>query len=96
MRYVVYVVYDVPDDGVRYRVSRVLEEFGLERLQKSVFAGILSRNLIEELSLVLDETVGGEEADIRIILAPPSYKDRVIVVRSMYDFSLDREEVVFI
>ncbi len=90
-----YVVYDIPDDRLRTKVADVLKDFGLERLQKSVFFGRLTRNRVEELCLVLDDLIGRKEADVRIIFVPPSFVDKVIVVRAMYDFgSFEREVIV--
>lgn len=40
-----YVFYDIPDDRIRLKVADALKDYGLLRLQKSVFVGQLSRNL---------------------------------------------------
>ena len=92
-----YVFYDVPDDGLRNKIAEVLKDYGFERVQKSVFFGELTRNKVEELAMVLDDLIGDNEADVRIITVPPSFVDKVIVVRSMYgDYVPRREEVVVV
>ena len=89
-----YIFYDIPDDRLRTKVADVLKDFGLERIQKSVFFGRLSRNRVEELCLVLDDLIGDKEADVRIIFVPPSFVNKVIIVRAMYDIRMIEEEVL--
>jgi len=91
-----YVFYDVPDDRLRTKIADVLKDYGLERIQKSVFFGKLSRNRVEELAMVLDDLIGDEEADVRIIFVPPSFVNKVIVVRAMYNIKLPVEEEVLV
>lgn len=91
-----YVFYDIPDDRLRGRVADALKDYGLVRVQKSVFFGSLSRNRVEELAQLLDDIVGDQDADIRIIFVPPSFVDRVIVVRAMYEEVLSGGRVVVV
>lgn len=91
-----YVFYDVPDDRLRTKISDALKDFGLERLQKSVFFGSLSRNRVEELAQLLDDIIGDREADVRIVFVPPSFVERVIVVRAMYDSVVGGGRVVVV
>ena len=44
------VLYDVPDDNLRTRVSEACKDYGLERIQYSAFLGQLTRNRTEELA----------------------------------------------
>ena len=46
------IVYDIPKDTLRGKVSHTLEDFGFIRLQYSVFIGSRTQNTLEELSLV--------------------------------------------
>src|SRR2546425_9566809 len=70
------VMYDIEDDRVRYRVSEVCLDFGLERIQFSVFRGKLNRNKREELASEADREAGrrsGQDpdpADARMISNP--------------------------
>jgi len=79
-----FVFYDIPDDRLRNKVANVLKDFGLRRLQKSVFEGNLTYNRGDELAKVIDRVMGDEEGDIRIIFVPPSFLDKIIVIREMY------------
>ena len=68
-----YVIYDIEDDRIRYRISEICRDYGLERIQYSAFLGPLSRNKREELFLKLSETI--EEHTGKIIVQPICEKD---------------------
>jgi CRISPR-associated protein Cas2 len=60
------VMYDIEDDRVRYRVSEACLDFGLERIQFSVFRGKLNRNKREELLMRLTNLLDDEQGKILI------------------------------
>ena len=60
------VMYDIEHDRIRYRISEVCLDYGLERIQFSVFRGKLNRNKREELLMKLTETLGDEPGKILI------------------------------
>lgn len=62
----VLLIYDIPDDRVRHRVSERCKDYGLSRIQYSAFAGELDRNRREELMLRLKKTLGTKEGNIRL------------------------------
>lgn len=62
----VLLIYDIPDDRVRHRVSERCKDYGLSRIQYSAFAGELDRNRREELVLRLKKTLGTKEGNIRL------------------------------
>ena len=51
------VLYDIPHDRTRTKVSDRCLDFGLVRFQYSAFCGRLTRNRREELSLILDQLI---------------------------------------
>jgi len=51
------VLYDIPHDRTRSKVSQRCLDFGLERFQYSAFYGPLTRNRREELALVLEHLI---------------------------------------
>jgi len=67
------VIYDVPDDRTRTRVSEACLDYGLERIQYSAFQGKLSRNKREELFLRLQALVGEQPG--KILVQPICEKD---------------------
>jgi len=68
-----YVLYDIPDDGIRTKIAEVCKDYGLERIQFSAFCGSLTRNKREELFLRLGDTLG--ERPGKILLQPVCEKD---------------------
>jgi CRISPR-associated protein Cas2 len=62
----VLLIYDIPDDRVRYRIAERCKDYGLHRIQYSAFAGDLDRNRREELMLRLKKTLGKKEGNIRL------------------------------
>jgi CRISPR-associated protein Cas2 len=63
------VLYDIPHDRTRTKVSDKCLDFGLARFQYSAFYGQLTRNRREELSLILErliEVYGGSIALIPV------------------------------
>lgn len=71
--YGVVVLYDIPNDRTRLRISEACLDYGLERIQFSAFMGRLTRNKREELFLrlqsILDEQPG------KILVQPVCEKD---------------------
>ncbi len=62
----VLLIYDIPDDKVRYKVSERCKDYGLDRVQYSAFAGDLDRNRREELLMRLKKTLGKKAGNIRL------------------------------
>jgi CRISPR-associated protein Cas2 len=58
----VLVVYDVTDDGKRLKISECCQDFGLERLQYSMFGGAINathrKDLIKRLKMLLGKAEG--------------------------------------
>ena len=59
-------MYDIEDDRIRYRISEACLDFGLERIQFSVFRGKLNPNKREELLMRLSNLLGEEPGKILI------------------------------
>ncbi len=60
------VMYDIENDRIRYRISEACLDFGLERIQFSVFRGKLNRNKREELLQRLTDELGEQTGKILI------------------------------
>ena len=67
------VLYDIPDDRTRTRISEACLDYGLERIQFSAFQGKLSRNKREELFLRLQTIL--EDKPGKILVQPVCEKD---------------------
>lgn len=61
------VVYDITDDGNRTKLSKLLERFGLERVQYSAFRGDLNPNDRDVLARQVAKFVKDEHDCIFII-----------------------------
>ncbi len=68
-----YVVYDIPNDRIRYRIANACKDYGLERIQFSAFSGWLNANKREELFLRLRRELG--EHPGKILVLPVCEKD---------------------
>lgn len=67
------MIYDIPDDRLRLKISEACLDYGLERIQFSAFRGTLTRNKREELFLRLAATLGREPG--KILVQPICDKD---------------------
>jgi CRISPR-associated protein Cas2 len=62
-----YVVYDIEDDRVRYRIASACKDYGLERIQFSTFLGPLNANKRDELFLRLKKELGDRQGKVLVI-----------------------------
>lgn len=69
----VLLVYDIVEDKARGKIADACLDYGLDRVQYSVFAGRLSRNHQEELMLTIEELL--LEASGNVKLFPISEDD---------------------
>jgi len=57
----VWVIYDISENRIRSRVSKLCKNYGLFRVQKSAFLGDLNRNESDSLALECEAII--EESD---------------------------------
>jgi CRISPR-associated protein Cas2 len=90
----VWIVYDITEDKVRNRVAKKCKQFGLQRVQKSVFLGRLESNRFDELSEVCRELID-EETD-SVYLFPFCQEDfrRINVLGQGFDRKLVNDEIL--
>jgi CRISPR-associated protein Cas2 len=60
------VIYDIPDDNLRNKVSDACKRFGLEVLQRSAYGGFISSGIRKELIAVLQRLLKNNEGNIKI------------------------------
>jgi CRISPR-associated protein Cas2 len=60
------LVYDIPDDRQRTKISEVCLDYGLQRIQYSAFFGELSRNRQEEIMQRISRTLGRHEGNVQL------------------------------
>ena len=82
MRYV--IVYDISDDGKRLKVAKVLEQWGLARIQRSAFTGSLQASRVRDLARRLELIIDVDSDVVHIIPVQPQDWARVIVLGKPY------------
>jgi len=60
------VVYDIPEDNLRTKISEICKDYGLQRIQYSAFLGDLNRNRREELQQRFRRILGKRAGNIQI------------------------------
>ncbi len=65
--------YDITHDRIRTKIADACLDYGLDRVQYSVFTGDISRNLQEELFFKVMDLLGDETG--HILLTPVCQKD---------------------
>lgn len=90
----VWIVYDIAEDKVRNRVAKKCKQFGLQRVQKSVFLGRLESSRFDELGEVCRELI--DEENDSVYLFPFCQEDfrRVNVLGQGFDRKLVNDEIL--
>ena len=61
------VLYDITNDRIRTKVADACEDYGLDRIQLSVFYGRLRRTHQEELMLRLRDLLENHDGQIQLV-----------------------------
>lgn len=89
-----WVVYDIRADRTRNRIAKRCLDFGLYRVQKSVFLGDLESNRVEEIVLFSTELM--DPATDSVYVFPMCRQDfeRVRIVGQGFDRKVVADEVL--
>jgi CRISPR-associated protein Cas2 len=75
------VVYDIAHDGTRSRVSDICLDFGLDRIQFSVFCGALTQAHRKDLQRKLKQALGKQPGKILLVgVAADDWQGRVEMI----------------
>jgi CRISPR-associated protein Cas2 len=89
-----WVVYDITKDRTRTKVAKRCLDFGLYRVQKSVFLGDLASNRIDEILLFSEELLDKETDSVYIFpMCRPDF-DQVRIVGQGFDRKLVADELL--
>lgn len=89
-----WVVYDITKDRTRTKIAKRCLDFGLYRVQKSVFLGDLAPNRIDEILLFSGELLDLETDSVYIFpMCRPDF-ERVRIVGQGFDRKLVADEVL--
>ncbi len=89
-----WVVYDIAKDRTRTRIAKRCLDFGLYRVQKSVFLGDLAGNRVEEILLFSRELLDLDTDSVYIFPMCQADFDRVRIVGQGFDRKLVADEVL--
>jgi CRISPR-associated protein Cas2 len=89
-----WVVYDITKDRTRTRIAKRCLDFGLYRVQKSVFLGDLEPNRVDEILLFSRDLLDLETDSVYIFPMCQADFERVRIVGQGFDRELVADEVL--
>jgi len=89
----IWCIYDISNNKVRNKIVKLSKEYGLYRVQKSVFLGEINNNNLDEFQLKCAELID-EETD-SVYIFPLCKKDfqNVITLGQAFDENLVTDKV---
>ena len=90
----VWVVYDITEDKIRKKVSDSCKDYGLYRVQKSVFLGELNANKRESLALQCEELIDTDVDSVYIFPMDEQSFKQVKLIGQAFDKDLVSDEVI--
>lgn len=60
------VIYDIPDDALRQKISDICKRFGLEMLQRSAYGGEINSGIKKELEAAIRRAMNKKEGNVKI------------------------------
>jgi CRISPR-associated protein Cas2 len=89
-----WVVYDISNDKTRTKIAKRCLDFGLYRVQKSVFLGDVALNRVEEIILFSRELMNLETDSVYIFPICQDDFDKVRIVGQGFDRKLVADEIL--
>lgn len=89
-----WVIYDISKDRTRTKIARRCLDFGLYRVQKSVFVGEVPRNRVEEIILFSRELLDLETDAVYVMPTNQADFERVRIVGQGFDKTLVADEIL--
>jgi CRISPR-associated protein Cas2 len=89
-----WVVYDISSDKTRTKIARRCLDFGLYRVQKSVFVGEVAPNRVEEIVLFSRELLDPQTDAVYVFPMCREDFERVRIVGQGFDRALVADEVL--
>ncbi len=90
----VWVIYDITDTKIRNHISKSCKNYGLYRVQKSVFLGTLNKNEIDELSIFCEDTIDDTSDSVYIFPMCEDDFKKVKLLGQAFDKSMVSDEVI--
>jgi len=90
----VWVIYDISDDRMRKKVSDSCKNYGLYRVQKSVFLGDLNSNERDSLALECEEWIDADVDSVYVFPMDEESFKKVKLIGQAFDKELVSDEVL--
>ena len=100
MKVLLWLIYDITDNSLRYRVCETCKDFGLFRVQKSVFFGELEADktdsILDKMEDIMNDENKTEHDSVLILPVCRSCLSKMLVTGRMFDAGLytDQECVI--
>ncbi len=88
----VWVIYDIADDKIRGQVSRACLDYGLYRVQKSVFLGSLNKNEWDSLAVECEGMIKDEDSVYVFPLCDDCFK-KIKLIGKAFDKDLVTDDI---
>ena len=93
-----WFIYDITDDKIRSNIVKIAREYGLYRVQKSVFLGNVNKNKMDEIILESKKIINLKEDSVYIFpMWEKDFKMAVLLGQS-FDKELvtDKKSILFL
>ena len=90
----VWVIYDIADDSIRKKISDKCKNYGLYRVQKSVFLGDLNANQRDSLAIECEDLIDPEVDSVYIFPMDDESFRKVKLIGQAFDKELVSDEVL--
>ncbi len=91
---IVWVIYDIVDNKVRSKVASACLDYGLYRVQKSVFLGELNASERDSLALRCEELIDPDVDSVYVFPMDEKSFKKIKLVGQAFDKELVTDEVV--
>lgn len=89
----VLVIYDITPDDARLRIANICKDFGLVRIQKSAFLGVLSSEKRKEMKMRLERAMKDVKGNVQIFQIPEPYAEMREIIGEVSEY--EEEGLVF-
>ncbi|MGB3907325.1 MAG: CRISPR-associated endonuclease Cas2 [Methanomethylovorans sp.] len=90
----VWVIYDIAENSTRKKVSDRCKDYGLYRVQKSVFLGSLNSNQRDSLAIECEEIIDIDIDSVYIFPMDEKSFKKVKLIGMAFDKDLVKDEVL--
>ena len=93
-----WFIYDITDDKIRSNIVKIAREYGLYRVQKSVFLGNVNKNKMDEIILESKKIINLKEDSVYIFpMCEKDFKMAVLLGQSIdKELVTDKKSILFL